>query len=426
MPLQDHYDNPISTISEAARDQYVRGIDSFLAATWGSVKAFAAAVQADPGFALGHAGHARALMMSGDMPSAQQAMARARDLSEGLSPREQSHIACFTALFEGRAADCRALVLEHARQWPRDVMAVQLCSSVFGLIGFSGHVGREAALLAFTSELMPHYGDDWWMMSMHAISLCETGQAAESEALMDRSLALNASNANASHFKAHAMYESGQSRDGRAFLDTWMKDYDPRGVLFGHLSWHSALWALHAGDIDAVWAAVDGGVGPGDGSSLPINVLTDTAAIYGRAEMMGFAVPPERWRALSDFAAQYFPATGQSFADIHAALAHAMAGEGDRLARIAETDKGFAGDLVRPVAQAWGAMARQDWQSARDHLIPALAETERLGGSRAQRDLIELAYVNALMKLGQADEAHRVLALRRPIFAEKAPLSGYH
>ena len=47
---------------------------------------------------------------------------------------------------------------------------------VFGLIGFSGQVGREIDLLEYTQKLLPHYTDDWWMISMHAISLCETGQ----------------------------------------------------------------------------------------------------------------------------------------------------------------------------------------------------------------------------------------------------------
>ena len=425
MPLQDHYDNPISTTSQAACDHYIAGVDHFLAATYGAQQAFEAAITADPGFALGHAAHARALMMAGDMAAAKTAIATAQSLTGGLSPREASHIACFAALLEGRAPKARALVREHAHNWPRDVLVVQLCASVFGLIGFSGKVGREADLLAYTTALMPHYGEDWWMMSMHAISLCETGQAEASQTLMERSLALNGTNANASHFKAHAMYESGQAQEGRAFLDDWMQGYDKRGLLFGHLSWHRALWALHAGDINEVWAAIDGGVGPGDTSSLPLNILTDTAAILYRAELAGHDVPPERWSGLSDYAVQYFPNTGQSFADMHAALAHAMAGQGDRLARIADTATGFAGDLVRPVAAAWQAIARQDWSGALQHLVPVLAQTERLGGSRAQRDLIELAYVNALMKLGQSEEAHRALSLRRPVLAEKAPVTGY-
>ncbi len=180
-------------------------------------------------------------------------------------------------------------------------------------------------------------------------------------------------------------------------------------MLHGHLSWHAALWALQDGDADIMWSIVDTSIAPGATQSLPVNVLTDMAAICFRAELAGFAVAPDRWARLSDYATRYFPSTGQSFADMHAALAHARAGEGGRLAHIAESAQGFAGDLVRPVARAWAAMARQNWAEARDDLLPVMSQPERIGGSRAQRDLIELAYVSVLLRLGQTDEADALL-----------------
>lgn len=426
MPLSDAYGNEISTTSDAARDHYDTGVRSFLGAVYGAVESFEDSIAADPGFALGHAGLARARMMAGDMAGAKAAIAVAEQHLGGASEREKQHVAAMALLLSGKVAECRLLVWRHAIDHPRDAMAVQLCTNVFGLIGFSGKVGREAELLAFTSLLRPHYGDDWWMLSMHALSLCETGQIDASLQMMERSLALNPSNANASHFKAHAQYEAGETEAGLAFLRDWMSGYDRRSVLHGHLSWHAALWSLQTGDIDGMWLGVDSGVGPDSSQGLPINVLTDTAAILYRAELAGVQVPPERWAQLSDYASKFFPETGQSFADMHAALSHAMAGQGDRLAYIADTAKGFAGDLVRPVARAWGAIARQDWAVAVEELAPVLATTERIGGSRAQRDLLELTYLNALMKLGKHEEAQRVLRFRRPVFATTAPVAGFY
>lgn len=424
MALTDHYGNVISTASQAARDHYDRGLHLFLGAEFGAVTAFKAAVEADPGFALGHAALARAAMMAADMPTARASIARAQDLALTVTAREQAHIKAFALLLSGQPGKARAAVLAHVVAHPRDAFAAQLCSNVFGLIGFSGKVGREADLLAYTSALLPHYGDDWWMMSMHALSLCETGHTEASIRLMDRALALNPRNANGSHFKAHAQYEAGETAAGRAYLTQWMQDYDPKAVMHGHLSWHLALWALHAGDADVMWQAVDAGVAPGAARGLPINVLTDTAAILYRAELAGLTVDPARWSALSDYAAQTFPKTGQSFADMHAALSHAMAGQSDRLAHIAETAQGFAGDLVRPVARAWGAIARQDWQGALEYLVPVMAATERVGGSRAQRDLLELTYANVLIRLGLTSEARRSLSTRRPVLATAPPVAG--
>lgn len=423
--FKDHYGNDLTVASAQARDHYDQGVASFLAAGPDAEDHFARSVAADPGFALGHVGLARAQMMSGDMASAKASIAKAKAISGGITERERRHLNAFEVLVQGNPAGCRAAVKAHVQDHPRDAMVAQLCSSVFGLIGFSGEVGREADLLAFTSALMPHYGEDWWMMGIHSVSLCETGRLDEAASLMERSLALNPRNANAAHFKGHTQYEMGETQAGLAYLKDWITGYDSRGLLHGHLSWHIALWSLHAGDIDDMWARIDAGVGPGGSKGLPINTLTDTAAILHRAELAGIAVSPERWSELSDYAAKYFPETGQSFADLHAALAHAMAGNGDRLAQIVDTAKGFAADLVRPAAQAWGAIARQDWQTAVDHLIPALAQSERFGGSRAQRDLLELTYVNALIKLGRADEARRALALRRPVLVCAAPVAGF-
>ncbi|MCV2890713.1 tetratricopeptide repeat protein [Ruegeria aquimaris] len=422
MTRQDAYGNPITTESAAAADHYDRGVRLFLAGQFGASTEFEQAIEQDTGFALGHAALARARMMSADMPGAKAAIAQAAELAPLADRRERQHIEAMNLLLSGQPKAARQAVLAHVRDYPRDALVAQLCTNIFGLIGFSGEVGREAELLAYTSALLPHYGEDWWMMSMHALSLCETGQVDASLRLMEKALVLNPDNANGSHFKAHALYEAGDTAAGRAYLADWMRGYDDRSVLHGHLSWHQALWALHDGDAAEMWALMDRSIGPGAAKGLPINVLTDTAALLYRAELAGIAVDPARWTAISDFAARFFPETGQSFADMHAALAHAMAGQGDRLAHIAETAKGFAGDLVRPVTRAWAAIARQDWAGALSELAQVMATNERLGGSRAQRDLIELAYVNVLVRLGLTEEARRSLQTRRPVLFPAPPI----
>lgn len=424
MTLSDGYGNTISTDTADARDHYDHGVQLFLGAEFGAVQAFEASVSADPAFAVGYADLARALMMEARLPEAKAAIARAQTLASASTDRERTHVSAFAALLDGDPPLARTIVKDHVRDHPRDAMAAQLCTNVFGLIGFSGKVGREAELLAYTETLLPHYQNDWWMMSMHALSLCETGQTDASLSLMEKSLAINPRNANGAHFRAHALYETGEIAAGRHYLGEWMEHYDKRAVLHGHLSWHVALWALHDGDEQAMWDVVDDSVRPGSSDSMPINVLTDTAAILYRAEIAGLKVAPERWKDLSGYAARFFPETGQSFADMHAALCHAMAGDGERLAYIVDTAKGFAGDLVRPVAKGWGDIARGNWSGALEHLSQVMATTERLGGSRAQRDLIELAYVNVLMKLGLEKEARRTLKLRRPVLCASTPVCG--
>lgn len=423
--LDDRYGNALSTSSAAAVAAYDAGVDHILAATAGAERAFADAIAADDGFALAHVGAARAAMYAGDMAAIKPAMEKAVALAGGISAREKAHIEVFSLLCSGKPVEARAAVETHVLEHPRDAMVAQVCTNIFGLIGFSGQPGREAALLAYTGALLPHYGDDWWMGSMHALSLTEVGQTGAALEMMEASLARNNANANGSHFKAHALYEEGRTAEGRAYLDMWMGDYAPEAVLHGHLSWHQALWALQDGDWDAMWGHYRGAIAPGAGHSLPINVLTDGAALLWRAEMAGASVAAEDWRALSEYATQYFPNPSQSFADMHAALAHAMAGDGAALAKVTEASKGYAAALVQPVARAWGCVARGDWEGALTELTPVMADHARLGGSRAQRDLLELTWLLCLMRTGQKAEARRAAATRRPVFVGGAPVAGF-
>ena len=97
----------------------------------------------------------------------------------------------------------------------------------------------------------------------------------------------------------------------------------------------------------------------------------------------------------------------------HPALAHAFAGDGEALATIVERAKGPARDVVAPLARAFGAFSRSDWTETAAQLRTVLASHERIGGSRAQRDLIEYALVVCLLRSGRTDEARGLLQARR-------------
>jgi len=153
---------------------------------------------------------------------------------------------------------------------------------------------------------------------------------------------------------------------------------------------------------------------PGTSQSPPLNVLTDTAALLARAELRGVDVPAKYWKRISAYAAERFPKPAIAFADVHAALAHAMAGDSDALKRIVAEAAGPAADLVQGFAQGFDAFARADWAGACQCFGRVLVGHERLGGSRAQRDLLEMAMAASLLRIGRGDEARRFLVTRRP------------
>ncbi|MGB7306287.1 MAG: tetratricopeptide repeat protein, partial [Burkholderiaceae bacterium] len=319
--ITDRYENPISTESKAAADFYISGLDQLLAGGANITESFEAAINADPDFVLAYCGLARVQQVTGNPVDARVTMDKANEVaskSGGLSARESAHVQAMTLLTSGKVGPGYQLIREHLAAYPRDAMLAQTCTSVFGLIGFSGRPGREAELLAYTESLLPHYGDDWWFLCQHAFSLCETGQLDRAAAMIDKSLAINPGSAHGAHIRAHVYYEQGDITDGADYLDQWMPGYEKRAYLHCHLSWHIALWALEQGKSQKLWETVNNSVMPDGAWGPPLNVLTDAAAILYRAELAGEAVPAGHWKTLSDYSTQYFPVPGLAFADVHA------------------------------------------------------------------------------------------------------------
>jgi len=57
---------------------------------------------------------------------------------------------------------------------------------------------------------------------------------------------------------------------------------------------------------------------------------------------------------------------------------------------------------------------RGDYPGAIAALAPLARQSERIGGSRAQHDLIELTLLKAYLNAGLLEEARQFLAARRP------------
>lgn len=423
--MKDGFDLPTTTRSPEARDCYVRGVEMFLAAELGVEAMFEAAIAADEGLALAYLGIARQTQMMGDRARMLAALDRAEALAGGLSAREKGQIHFHTMMMRGKAGAALEFARdEHLKDYPRDAMVAGACSGVFGLIGFSGRAGRDAETLAFMTALESAAGQDWWFQTQHGFAQLELGWFGPAEKLLDKAYAAFPASAHTAHIKAHLFYETGQRDSGVSFLSDWRTAHGDGGTMACHITWHQALWALEQGDIASVWRLFDAGIRPGVENAPPINVFTDAAALLLRADLAGHRVDVEKWQAVSDFADHHFGRPGILFVDLHAAVAHAMAGNHERLARILDGAKGPNADRLRAVAQAFRAMAAQDWAAATDHLSRCATGHVRFGGSNAQRDLIDLAYAACLARRNSPEEARLLLQLRRPMLSAEAVVAG--
>ena len=124
---------------------------------------------------------------------------------------------------------------------------------------------------------------------------------------------------------------------------------------------------------------------------------------------------------MHDFATNAFPRAGAAFSDMHIALAQVVAGNDAALEararqveELARQGRYPSGPLVPAVSRAFAAFERRDFSAAIVALQPIAGELERIGGSRAQLDLVEYTLLKAYLSADRLDDARRMLSVRRP------------
>jgi len=428
--LTDRYELPLSTASSAARDAYIEGCEAKLTMYPGAIEGFDRAILADPGFALAHAARAQLLLERGDAAAARASMATANSLAAGLSAREASHIAFFDLLAAGDAEAALSALPAHLDAWPRDALVLATTAFTNGLIGSSGRTGQKRALLDLLDWLAPSYGDDWWFTAHHGMALSESGQRDAARPKIDRSLAQNPNNPWAAHARAHLSYEEGDPNAARAFLASWLTTYPRNGLLYSHLSWHLALGDLEAGDPLSAFRLFRETFSPDVHSGPPRGKVNDAVSFLWRWELAGHPRDAEAWRMMHDFANNAFPRAGVAFSDMHIALAQVVAGDDAALEaharqidELARNGRYPSGPCVPAVSLAFALFERRDFSAAIDALQPIAGELERLGGGRAQLDLVEFTLVKAYLGADRLDDARRMLSVRRP-GASGIPVAG--
>jgi tetratricopeptide (TPR) repeat protein len=418
--LRDGYGLVLSTTSSAARDAYAEGCDAKLTMYPGAIEAFDRAIAADPGFALAHAAKAHALLERGDAVAARKSILAVNSLTTGLCEREASHVAFFEMLAAGDTEAALVALAAHLDIWPRDVLVLSTTAFTNGLIGNSGRRGQKRRLLDLLDSLAPIYGDDWWFTAHHGMALSENGQRDAARPKIERSLGQNPKNAWAAHAFAHLCYEEGDPDAACAFLASWLTDYPRDGALSSLLSWHLALGHLEAGDTAAAFRLFTEAFAPDVHSGPPRGKLNDGASFLWRWELAGHPRDVDAWRMMHGFANSAFPHAGLAFSDMHVVLAQAVAGNDAALEvcereidDLARTGRYPSGPLVPAVARAFAAFEQCDFSATIDALEPIVDELERIGGSRAQLDLVEFTLLKAYLSSDHLSEARRMLSGRQ-------------
>ena len=391
--------NPVGTTSSAAlthAETALWRMTSFFDAPIADIDA---ALAEDPRWMLPHVMRACFLLtltepsLSNDVNAA---LAQAEALASTAPERERAHLAaarnCAAGDWHGACAQWDRILQQH----PRDLYALQWAHL------FDFYRGDARNLRHRVARVLPEWPADDplrpYLLGMHAFGLEECNLYSEAEAVGREAVAGSAKVPWATHAVAHVMEMQGRWADGQRWLLERAADWSVDNGFAGHHWWHLALFHLEALDIAGALALYDSHQGSAN-SVLTLQRL-DGAALLWRLHLLGADVGA-RW---DDIATGWdlSPASAghSAFNDLHGLLV--LIGQRrradarsllDAAERHADSGAGSNAAVAREVGLALmrGLIAISDdrFDAALRHMAPVRDHSHSLGGSHAQRDLID-------------------------------------
>jgi tetratricopeptide (TPR) repeat protein len=409
---EDAQGHPLSGATTESGATYNQAVSAFNLVHGDAVGLFEEAQRAAPDFAMAHLGEAWVFTVANDPGLRTRAAAlveTARSLK--LNERERAHLAALSHLVHGARAAAVAVLDRHLMRYPFDLVAHQGAALTDGFLGrFHWVRDRSARALPFWAKAQPGYGS---LLAFHGFGSEEAGDYARAEDESREAAELEPLSFWPHHTVAHVMEMTGRPEDGLG----WMAAREPQWSGPGHVNqvhiwWHKALFHLELGQYDAALALYDG---PIRDTQRPVALsLTNATALLWRLDTLGCDIG-DRWREQAELWQGHADGRCLVFADIHAAMAELRSGEASsverRLAAMRETAANGveAAGLYRtvgiPIVEGLAAFHRGAWAAAVELLLPVRFDLWQIGGSFAQRDVVNWTLTEAAVRAGQRDVA---------------------
>ncbi len=380
------------------------------------------ALACDPGFALGGVAIAALYMIGGfrgDHPEVVSALRAAKAAIDGASERERRHLAAAKAWAQGGAS--RAIL-----GWetiladnPTDALALRLAQDAYFFLG------RSAAIRDCAARALPAWDRDnpltSFVLGLYAFGLEETGDLKRAEDFGREALARNPRDAWATHALAHVMETANRHEEGVAFLRSTRANWAPAHFMAHHNGWHLALFLIEQGRFDEVLADYDRFTAPKLTDDATLDRI-DAASLLWRLELAGVDVG-DRWAPVADKWMAHVDDHLLAFNDLHCAFAAARSPDRDEATRLTRSLDAYerlgSGDNRQVTAEVGrrlidGALAFASGDHARavEAILPVRHDAGRIGGSHAQRDIINLTLIAAAERSEQWGLARELLAER--------------
>ncbi|HEY3623992.1 MAG TPA: tetratricopeptide repeat protein [Roseiarcus sp.] len=399
-----------------------RAVADYYGLTGDPVGVLKSALARDPDFALGGVAIAALYMIAGfrgDHPEVVSAFRAAEAAIGRASERERRHLAVAQAWGQGETSRAilgwEAILIDH----PTDALALRLAQDAYFLLG------RSVAIRDSAARALPAWDRDnplaSFVLGLYAFGLEETGDLKRAEDFGREALARNPHDAWATHALAHVMETANRHEEGVAFLQSTRADWAPAHFMAHHNGWHLALFLIEQGRFDEVLADYDRFTAPKLADDATLDRV-DAASLLWRLELAGVDVG-HRWAPVADKWMAHVDDHVLAFNDLHCGFAAARSPDPDHTARLGRSldnyerlgsgdNRHVTAEVGRRLIDGALAFAAGHYTRAVEAILPVRHDAVSIGGSHAQRDIVNLTLIAAAERSGQWGLARALLAER--------------
>ncbi len=410
--MKDAQDQGVSGGTGAAVEIFDRAVRAYNSGYGDAVGLFDATLEAAPDFVMAHLAKAWTFTTANDPGLTGKALSLIDTASRmTMNEREQLHRHALTLAVSGQRGAAVALLDRHLMHYPFDLVAHQAAMLLDGYLGrFRWVRDRSARAMPRWSKDMPSYGT---MLAFHGFGMEEAGDYARAEDTSRAAAELEPHSFWPHHTVAHVMEMMGRPEDGLGWMAAreayWAA---PENLTRVHIWWHKSLYHVELGQYDAALELYDG---PILETLRPLGLnLCNPSALLWRLDLAGRDVT-DRWRDLVTRWEGHADGKGLVFTDMHAAMAELRSGQ-EALAerrvgwmRATALGEGENAAIYRevgiPLVEGLIAFHRGAYRLAVDVLLPVRFDLWRIGGSHAQRDVVDWTLAEAAIRGGVRDVA---------------------
>ncbi len=422
-----NFDQRGLTLSGANRDQAIafdRVVDEYLdyrSTAYPNLKWLCADA---PEFAMAHILKGYFLLSMGVravIPGVQASYQNILKFQDTLTALERIHLRALEAWIRDDTVTACGYWDDALMLQPLDILALKMQHFTLFWLGGSEHM-RDTC-----SRVLPAWGEDIQgyanVLGMYAFGLEETGSYTDAEMYGRDAVERHPDDLWAIHAVVHVFEMQGRTKEGAAWLDRPLEQWQDRNPFKSHLWWHCALFALEKGEIDRVLDLYDSSIRPAE-SPFFLD-LQNTASLLARLEFAGANVG-DRWEELADAAEERQGDHTQIFTEPHCAMIFGRTGRSDQSNLHITSLNNFAAEtgsssaalikpLVAPLCESIRDYYSNSYSAAIDTMRGLRYQYQPIGGSHAQRDIFGLLLIDAAIGNKDWDLANALLQERIPL-----------